>query len=266
MYVAYSPDSKQIAVIRASAMEDPAFKQKIPELVIVPAAGGAPRVIAKHVGPLARWYADSKYLLVFDISKKGEDGRFDGTLSAIEVATGKMLPILSAATKEGAFLDISPDNRKALFTALSVVKTGGTLPEPKGSSLKLFEVTLATGAVHSFDLEPTCAIYSPSGKQILLTLPPTEMSFDTVSLQVADASLKNMVPVATDAYKPMSMGGDEVYFPGWLDEKTVFYFHHSAVYGTASKNTQLFSVGTDGKGRHCMQPQIDAGVAKLAGE
>jgi dipeptidyl aminopeptidase/acylaminoacyl peptidase len=262
-YVRYSPDGATLAVVQMSEKEDPQFKSKVPELRLVPAKGGAAKKVADKVGFLFRWFSDSKRILLFELDKKDEEqSRFYGRVSVLDVTTGKTTPLAAAAMSQSSFADLAPDDKKALITAYALDKPDADVSKTKEFSLKLFELDVAGAKVRKIDKEASYAVYSPDGKRVLLATPPAGFSIDTVKLETADADLTKFTPVAGDAYKALAIGGEGATFAGWLDDKTVFFFVQRAVYGTEGKSVQLWAVGADGKGRRCLQPQIDAEAIK----
>jgi len=254
-YVLYSPDGTHLGVVQMSEKEDPQFKSKVPELYLVPAKGGPAKKLGDKVTVLFRWFADSKRLLVFELVKMDEQSRYHGNVSLLDVTSGKATALAGAVVTQGFFVDLAPDGTKALFTAYAADKPGTDLGKTKEFDTHLFELDVAAGSVRKIDKRASYAIYSRDGKQVLLGTPPG-FSFDTLKLEVADAELTKFTTVAGDAYTAVSLGGGAT-FPGWLDDKTVFYFAERAVYGTEGKGLHLLTVGADGKGRHDLQPRID---------
>jgi dipeptidyl aminopeptidase/acylaminoacyl peptidase len=262
-YVRYSPDGANLAVVQMSEKDDPEFKSKVPELYLAPVKGGAAKKLATKVGVLFRWFSDSKRILVFELDKKNEQqSRFYGRVSVLDVTTGKATALAAAAMSQSSFADLSPDNKKALFTAYAADKPSVDITKSKDARVQLFELDIAAGKVRKIDKEASYAIYSRDGKHVLLGTPPEGFSIDTLKLEVADAELMKFTTIAANAYKPLALGGEGTTFPGWLDDKTVFYFVQKAVYGTEAKSVQLLTIDLDGKGRRCLQPQIDAEAIK----
>jgi hypothetical protein len=255
-YVLYSPDGANLGIIQMSQKEDPQFKDKVPEFYLLPVKGGPAKKLADRVGVFFRWFPDSKRALVFALEKRDEMGRYYGSLAILDVTSGKQTALAVAAVPQSFFFDLSPDGSKALFTAHATDKPGSDLSKTKEFGTKLFELDVNAGTTRKIAKDATYAIYSRDGKQVLLGTPPEGFSFDTLKLEVADAGLTKFTTVAPDAFKPMAMGGGAT-FPGWLDDKTIFYFVQRAVYGTEGKSVHLVTVGIDGKGRRDVQPLID---------
>jgi len=255
-YVLYSPDGTQLGVVQMSKDPDPGFKDKVPELYLVPVKGGAARKLAGKVGVLFRWFPDSTRLLVLELAKKDDMGRYHGTISILDAASGKTTPLAAVAVSQGFYFDLAPDGKKALFTAYATDKPGTDLTKVKDFTTRLFELDVSVATARRIDREASYAIYARDGKHVLLGTPPEGFSFDTLKLEVADAGLTQFTPVAADAYKAMALAGGST-FPGWLDDKTVFYFVQKAVYGTEGKSIHLMTVGMDGKGRRDLQALID---------
>jgi hypothetical protein len=182
----------------------------------------------------------------------------------LDVTTGRKTPLAAAAVTQQFHFDLSPDNKKVLFTALRAGKAGEDVSKGNEYAMKLFELDVASGAVRKTEKEARYAIYSPDGTKVLLGTPPEGFALDTIKLQVTDASLGNATVVAASAAMPLALGGEGTVFPGWFDSKTVFYFVTKAVYGTEGKSLQLVTVGADGKGLKHLQPVIDMEVLKAS--
>jgi hypothetical protein len=260
-FVRYSPDGASLAIVRMSKDQDKEFKSQVPELYLVPTKGGDSKLLARKTGVLFRWFADSKRLLIFEIQKKADFGNYLGSLSVLDVAGGKTTPLASLAVPQMFHFDLSPDNKKVLFTAYRADKAGADLGKVMEFATNLFELDVAKGTVRKTDKQATYAIYSPNGKQVLLGTPPQGFNFDSLKLEVADADVAKSTVVAPNASAP-GLGGGGTVFPGWVDDKTVFYFVSKAVYGTEGKSLMLMTAGVDGKGKKCVQPAIEMEILK----
>jgi hypothetical protein len=260
-YVLYSPDGANLGIIQMSQNPDPAFKDKVPELYLLPVKGGPAKKVADRVGVFFRWFPDSKRVLILALEKRDEMSRYYGTLSILDVASGKQTPLVATAVPQSFYFDLSPDGSKVLFTAHASDKVGTDLTKIKDFGIHLFELDIASGAARNTGKDATYAMYSHDGKQVLLGTQAEGFSFETLKLEVGDAGLTKFTTVAPDAFKPMALGGGMT-FPGWLDDKAVYYFVQRAVYGTEAKSVHLMAVGTDGKGRRDLQPTIDVEVLK----
>ncbi len=261
-YVLYSPDGAKLAITRGAEKEDPEIKQRLPELHIVPVQGGGDKVVANNVGSLFRWLPDSKRVLVLKIQKK-IDSNYQGQISTVDVTSGKITPLVSALVDSNSFCDVSPDGKKALFTAMKVDKPGTQFTKDNRSEMKLYELDLESAAVRPIDKKARYAIYSPNGKQVLVGGPGEGFSMDSLALEVGDADVTNLKKVAPNAHMPMmSMGGEGVTYPGWINDKTIFYLIQKKNYGTSGKCLSLMTVGTDGGDKKCVQPLIDIEAIK----
>jgi hypothetical protein len=253
--VLYSPDGANLGVVQLTQVGGGPGAVPPGDLYLVPSKGGKAKRLAVMVGPLFRWFPDSKRVLVFQSDKNAEQVGLRGSGSVVDVGTGKATPVVAVVVSEEAFFDLSPDGKKVLFTAFAAAKPGTDLAETN-EGLKLFELDVAAGTVRKIGKEVSYAIYSRDGKQVLLGTPPG--GSHPPKLEVADADLKKFTTVADDVWVSNKV------LPGWLDDKTVFYFVQKAVYGTEGNSLHLMAVGADGKGRRDLQPSIDAGAVKDA--
>lgn len=262
-YVRYAPDGGSLGVIRASEKDDPKMKDKVLELHLVPLQVRETRTLAVNVGVLFRWFPDSRRILIFDVIKKDDKNSYHGNIAVVDVASGKKTGLAGVVSTRDYFFDLSPDGQKVLFTALRAGKVDENLDKGEEFKMTLFEVDTSSRELYKTNREARYAVYSPSGKQILLGSPPKGFSLDTLTLEVAGADLAKPTVVATDAHMPLiSFGVEGITFPGWIDDKTIYYFVTRAVYGTEGKSLNLMRVGVDGQERKCIQPAIDSEATK----
>jgi hypothetical protein len=99
-YVLYSPDGANLGIVQMSKQPDPQFKNQVPEFYLLPAKGGAAKKVAGKVGVLFRWFPDSKRVLIFELDKQDEMSHYFGSLSALDVTTGKATPLAAAAVAQ----------------------------------------------------------------------------------------------------------------------------------------------------------------------
>ncbi len=257
-FTRYSPDGKHLFVVAASKNDDPGFMSKVPELHLVSLPGGKPKVIAKKIGTIPRWLPDSKQILVIEANTKIDDDSFAGNLSLLDVATGKLTPKAAILGKREYAMDVSPDGKKAVVTLLEAGKVGTKLEKNDSTAEALYEVNLSTGETKKLELAPPkYAFYSPNGKSLLMALPSEGFSFDTVSLEVADASDVSKRQKIAEAAYPLALGGEGIVHAGWVNDSQVYYFAQKKVYGIAGKNMQLMLGAVDGKKRQLLQAMID---------
>lgn len=258
-YVRYSPDGKNLGVVKISEKKRPPLDDTLPELQLVSVDRGTSKLLSYNVSHLCRWFKDSKRILTLHVeSKDKKTSHFSGHMVSIDVATGKATNLAAITTQKEHFFDISPDNKKVLFTALQAGKPGEKLPKIERGDLKLYELDVASGAIRKIDKKADYAIYSPDGKQVLIGTAPEGFSFDTLNIEIADAALKAFTVVARDAHKEFSIGGGGIIYPGWQSNSKIYYFVERKIYGTEGKGLYLTMVGADGKGRRVVQPIIDA--------
>lgn len=255
--VRFSPDGKSLAVVAASKEDDKEFNSKVSELHLVSLPGGKSKLIAKRVGTQFKWLPDSKRILVVEAKEKIDDSTFGGTVSLIDVATGKSTPKAAVIGKQTSSCDVSPDGKTAVVLAIKMGKAGDKLDKGDAYNEVLHRLDLASGKVESLEIEPKYAFYSPSGKSLLLGMPPEGFSFDTVDLVVTPAGdVTEQQKVATANF-PLALGGDGIVYAGWIGEDKIYYFVERKVYGTAGKSLQLMTAGVDGMDRQLLQPAID---------
>jgi hypothetical protein len=196
---------------------------------------------------------------------KDKNNNYLGSVSVVDTTNGKVTPLAAVQANKDFYFDLSPDNKKALFVALRADKPGTDLDKGPSFDTKLFELDISGGNLRTIDKKASFAIYSRDGKQVLLGMPPEGFSLEQLSLVVADAGLTKFTPIVQDAYMPfMSMTGEGKTYPGWVNDKTIFYFTQRRVYGTEGKSLNLMSIGTDGKGKKLLQPVLD--TAAFEGE
>lgn len=224
---------------------------------LVPISGGKARKVASKIGVHIRWLPDSKTILLLEAKSKADDSSFAGTVSTLDVATGKSTPKAAVICNQQFAFDLSPDGKKAVFTAYAAGKTGTKLTKDDSSNEQLYELTLATGATKNLEIQPKYAFYSPSGKSLLLGMPTEGFSFGTVDLTIADANdVTNTTKLAEAAF-PLALGGEGTVHAGWINDQSVYYFVERKVYGTAAKSMQLLTISADGAKRNLLQPAID---------
>ena len=253
--VQFSPDGAQLAVIR--------FEGDQGELLVVDVKTGEARSVLKKVGPFVRWFSDSKRLVVFQIEGQ-KNFKPVGNIATCEAASGKTTPLAAVLAEKTSSLDLSPDNRKVLFSAGAAGKVGTQLAPDKDLRTHLFEVDLAGGEVRSVQTQAIHVRYSPGGKKVLLTR-RAERAFlgTTLELVVADAGLTSLKTIASDTFGQfISLGLEHERLPGWLDDDRLFYFTERMVFGAAGKALHMVLIGADGANRKFVQPDIDEGVEK----
>jgi DNA-binding beta-propeller fold protein YncE len=272
-YARFSPDGNFLAVTRLASREskDPAnpsvtVVETVPELDIIELKTGAKkRFTAWRSHTLFRWFADSKHLLTVVVARKDEsEGVYYGHLSKVDRASGTVTRIASVASGENVFLDLAPDNRKALVVAQAVgpADRAPAVKKDERGPGSVFEVDLASGAVRDLGFASEFALYSPSGKKILLS-PAKQTDELTRSLVVADADGSHARPVVD--YRPpcpsvVTTGREALTLPGWCGDRAVFYYHSQAVYGLAAQAPWLKIVSLDNRSEAVLQPYLDVGV------
>jgi len=268
-YTCWSPNGEKISLTRVADGKKPPLDENMPELHIVNAKDGTKKLLASNVSRLHRWFPDSKAVLVFQIQSKGkEDSLYRGTLSSVDVVSGEGKVLANVVGSRDVFFDLSPDGKTVLFTARaagiagsssSAGKVGAELTPEKNA--RLFQLTVADGAVKPLIEGVKFAIFSPDGKRVLLG---TDEKDSLVTLKVADAGLTTFTEVATKAAAQISggMGPNTSIYPAWVGNDSVCYLTKVAVYGKAGENLALMVVGADGKNPKNLQAVIDSAAIK----
>ena len=261
-YARWSGDGKHVSLTRVADSAKPPIEENLPELVLVRTADGKQQTIASNVSPIHRWFPDSRHILAFQITAKGkEDGTYTGSLVRLDVTTGKAAPMAVAIGGKKVFIDLSPDGKKALFTAIAAAKAGQKVSAKSEDESQLYELDVASGAVRAVKAGVAFAIYSPKGTKVLVGMEGDQDG--TFTLAVGDAALKDLHTIATDAAEGTGdMGSSVDIYPAWLNDDSVLYLAWHLAYGTAGKNLHLVAVGADGTNRRDLQGKIDAALLK----
>ncbi|MFQ5848772.1 MAG: TolB family protein [Candidatus Methylomirabilales bacterium] len=257
-YTRWSPDGQYLSLSRVAEQKTPPLEENLPETYLISIKGGDAKHLASNTSALHRWFPDSKALLIFQIEKKVKNV-YHGTITALDIPSGKGKPLASVLGSQNVFFDLSPDGTTVLFTAKAAGPPGATLQAGKD---RLFELDIAKRSIRTVKEKAEYAIWSPSGNQVLLG---TNEKDGILTLQVADRGFTQFRKIGSDAASKVSegIGVQTRIYPGWLGEGTVFYFAKTAVYGTAGKNLELVMVSTDGKNRWRYQAAIDDAATRV---
>lgn len=258
-YVRWSPDGALLAVSQLSPDKNKEFDKQMPELVLVPSAGGEAVHVLKDTLGTTRWFKDSKRVLVFHATGKLDGvGKTKGDLVAASGAKGKPPVLATAIVADGFTADLSPDESHVVFPAYACGAPGAKLPDPAFAP-HLCEVDLTKGTVRSLEQPADYAFYAPDGQHVLVGWGGTSFSSDVAELAVGDAGLTTFTTIAHDAVKPGS--GTDAMFPGWISASQAYYFGVKVTWGSSSKAVMLYTIGVDGTGRKNLQPAIEAALA-----
>ncbi|MFA7238380.1 MAG: hypothetical protein WC058_16105 [Phycisphaeraceae bacterium] len=273
-YATVSPDGKYVAVARLSEQQTPGFNQNLPEITLVNIADGSAKPLVSNVISLHRWSPDGKSLLVVQLkSKSDKRDIYAGTLQLLNIADGSVKPLANVVGPQGAFFDLSPDGKQAVFTALlaapSSAKDQPQLPaegdddnDNQRQATHLFTLDIAAGKLTQLRDDVKYVRFSPDGKHVLIA---ADESNGLAKLEVVDAAFKDSRLIASDAAVSAGGGGfgpgTDIY-PTFLNNNTILYIAQRAVYGSSGKNMMLTTVSLDGATRKIHQPAIDAGILK----
>lgn len=258
-YITYSPDGSQLGLIRvAEESKAPFDDQQLPELLVVDAKTGSEKVLLSNIGTLCRWMPDSKSIMVLQILKKTEEEHFSGNLVTVDIDSGKVTPIVAVLASQDFHFDLSKDGKQAALCAFAASAAGKSLTTEEFPDKKLFAVDVAAKTVRNTGRKAEVALFSPSGKQLILTGSGDDFAdFGSTNLYLTDASMKSFKKIAGKLYSNMSFGGGGTTYPGWINETQIYYFGEKAVYGTEGKAIQLMVLGTNGTKAKSVQPLID---------
>ena len=284
-YAAWTKDGKTILYTRLAQQKKAPLEENMPELVVIDPASGEHRVVAGNLSAMFRNFGDGQHVLAFAIEAKNkETNHYSGHLSKINLKTGKATKLASVLGGKSVFFDLSPDGKKALFTAVKAAAPGSKLEAKQQDKPVLFELDLSKPAVRVALAEAPAAPgkqaaggvrmnmgggagivfarYAPKGSRALIGVKGEN---DLLNLFVYDGGVKGKpVLAASDAAKSAGSGfgqGAEIY-PVWIDEDRIAYIAHRAVFGTQGKNLELVQVRHDGQKRQGLQAALDTGASK----
>jgi hypothetical protein len=262
--VQLSPDGTQLAVVQHAGFTE----DQMPEIHHVDVKTAAAKVLMQKA-VLIRWLADSKKMVVFKIDEKVKDtSNYLGQLGTLDPADAKLTPLASACVDSHAFMAVAPDGKNAIFTAFLAGPAGAKLDIPKYPTVGVYQFDFANAKVSrldKLDRKIEYARYSPSGKKVLLVAEQKDTFLsEKRDLIVADTALQDLKTVATNSHMPLvRIGGEDLNFPGWLDEDNLFYFSKISVYGVTGHAIHMNHIGADGKNGRDVQPDIDVAVLEL---
>lgn len=274
----FSPGGETLAIVRHA--QKPAkttidgkevdTSRDVPELVLIEVASGKVRTFTDvNVDRFVRWFADGKRLLALTIDSRSDGNEAPGQrlrrghLCTIDAATGKATRIASVAASDGAFLDLSPDNRTALIVA-DGVGPAGKPATPKMENYKdplVWQVDLAgdsAGASREFGHRAVVALYSPDGKHVLLSGRQEQSSFNRLYVTRPDGSDEKTV-VKDCATNTATVAGESPTIPGWRDNASIHYFTNRSTYDSTRYSPWLKLARLDGTST-VLQPDLDVGA------
>jgi dipeptidyl aminopeptidase/acylaminoacyl peptidase len=283
-YARFSPSGRRLAVIRSASRKtvtknadgnEQTTISNYPQLAVLDIEKKAEkpterRFREKEVHPFVRWFADDTRLLALVQVGKDDQDRKIGQLSTIDVVTGKIEPLVSVVGNDNVFLDLCPNQRKALVMAAGV----GPLDRPPNEKVdkaeqfadpKVFEIDLATKKFREIGRRSPFAIYSPSGRKILFS--ERDESNNGGKLVVTDADGANPKTVATDfevCAGEMLSTPESTVLPGWIGEEEIFYFASPKVWGQNRRSMWLARASLTGKSHGLLQPYLDVAALESA--
>ncbi len=258
-YASISPNGKHIGVSRVADDQSEKFDQNMPELLAINIADGGKTAITSDASSIHRWMPDGKHLLVLHLLSEHEDADVYTGQIAIYDLDGKQTKVIGTVVgPQGAFLDVSPDGSKLLFTATNYAPgENAELRIDEDAEPRAYLVNIDTGEGTAGPDGVKYAIWSPDGRHILSG---SDEDDGTLTIKVHNASLGDATEIATDAAAGIGGGfgpATDIY-PGWVDNDTIYYLARKSVYGTAGKNLLLATVGRDGSNKQTHQHTLDA--------
>lgn len=258
-YALFSPDGKHISVSQVAGAARPPLEESLPEIYVINVEDASNRLLVSNVGSIHRWLPNSKSLLVFEITAKDkQQSNYSGSLSIVDIASGKKKAAASAFGSKDFFLDISPDGKKAFFTAMAVGKPGAN---SDGNKTKLYELTFKPSGIREIGEDIKYAVYSPAGDQVLLGSASKE---NKLKLEVCDPLLSKRLLIADKVPGTVgsNFGSQTSVYPGWVGNASIFYISERAVYGTEGMNLDLMVADAKGGPKHAYQAEIESAVMK----
>lgn len=258
-YLLFSPDGSQIALTRMSTKRhEPGKDEETLELVLVHAASGEVRRLAERTAPLFRWIAPGKELLALQVVRRTEQDHILADLVRIDAASGNAAPLARVLLGEKFHIDLSHDNHSVALCAFDAGPPGTEFEVDDFPPQRLLLLDLATGQIRKPDRNAAYAFYSPDGKSLLVGSPPFSGTLSRgTKLILTDADGEHPEILADDLYVTVLAGGAGQVYPGWIDDRRLFYFSERLVYGRAGRSLSLMTLNRDGTERRCVQPEID---------
>lgn len=276
-YTRFSPDGRWLAVTQIGSRQTEQVDEKggvvihseqITELTAVELATGTPKTFGKTVAhSFFRWFQDSERILGIVIEGKSKKNDYLGHLAEINIRSGAITKLVSVVGGQEMFIDLAPDNRKALLSARAVgpVDKMPMLAEDDETPATIHEIDLKSRAIRKLTFPSKFAIYSPNGKKALVAANLPEG--DVLNLIVANADGSDPKSIADD-FSPsagfVQMGADGTTLPGWRSDDSVFYIASRAVYGSSRHAPWLKVVNAGGGTAAILQPYLDVGVLEAS--
>lgn len=141
--VLFAPDGSQLLVVQEGRRYT---DDDLPTLHVLDVATGKARFLVKNAAPQVRWFADSKRLLLCQITEKGKEQSHHGRVCILDVAKGTTTPLFDVlGDQTWSCLDFSPDRSKILLTCLEAgpVESKEKLKAKYGQKSRLFEYDIA---------------------------------------------------------------------------------------------------------------------------
>ncbi len=255
-YARLSPDGQYVSVVTA-----PTFGK--PTLSIHQAQTGKELGRVANVSTYHAWTLDSQALYIMVAHKQdSKQGIYQGRICRVGIG-GKTQPLFSVATKQSFHLDFDPKSKK-----IAVVGVGANVdPEQPAQVGQINLFLYAAGKLSSLDAKsgytPRFAIFSPSGKQILINsggAPENLLLLDAGTLKLTRTLAKD-VPVTTE-----SLGDNATILPTWSpDGGSIIFWRYLPTMGLNGKSLRTRTLDLETGKERDLENRFESAIYKALG-
>lgn len=249
LHMHWSPDGKWVSVGEAA----PTDEEIGGHLKLVSLDGKTVKTLAKQASLAHRWTADGKWILAYTVdSKVGDRDVYKGSISLIEVETGKPTKVASTVCGKEVYCDVTADGKEAVFLAMSAGPADAEAPAPgEGDEQWAFRWD-GKAVTKLWDDATLFCRFSPDGKKVL------GMAGSPVNLTIRDlASGKDTTLDQNVAAKASQELVSVPVYPVFLTNGRIFYWKNKTTYGRTGSALTAFTVDAEGKSIENAQVTID---------
>ncbi|MBI4616343.1 MAG: hypothetical protein HY720_22215 [Planctomycetes bacterium] len=258
LYLGWSPDGKSVTAARG--MQDD--KAKGAEILVVEAAGGEAKTLAREVSAVHHWTAEGKVVLFQVAREHGENTRFYvGSIATVDPGSGTVTGHVNAASGQNAWLCLSPDGKRAAFLAVAAAASeeGLDLPAPDqgidADKTYAFTYDFESGKLEKFrDDFVHYVLYSPDGAKAMFVTTQEDRKVLQVRNLAARADTVLDPAVVTSASRQLV---SVPMYPVWLDDDRIFYWKERVIYGRSATSLSAHVVQLSTGERKNVQHVID---------